>query len=314
MPGKIFQKQKVMLRVCYSLTPLVLASIYFFGWKSLGLIITTLIFGTAAEAAFSFRQGKPVSSAVFVTCLIFALSLPPTLPFWIAAVGIIVGVGMGKMLFGGFGQNIFNPAMVGRCFIYVSFPSQMTNSWIEPLKGTAKGLGSWSASIDAVTSATPMMNLKQNISVSLGNLFLGNTSGSLGETSAILIILCGAYLLYKKAAPWRLALSCLLGGVFLSGILRFMGFSTIPGPIPAVLSGAFLFGTMFVVTEPVTGAKTKPAQWIYGFIIGGLTMVLRGFSNFPEGFMFSVLLMNSFTPLLDQIVLNIQTPADKVIR
>lgn len=314
LPEKFFQKQKVMLRVSYALIPLVLASIYFFGWRSLGLIITTLVFGITTEAVFSFRQGNPISSAVFVTCLIFALSLPPTLPFWIAAVGIIISIGMGKMLFGGFGQNVFNPAMVGRCFIYVSFPAQMTNSWIKPFKGMAEGFGSWSASVDAVTTATPMMELKQGVSVSLSNLFMGNIPGSLGETSGVLILLCGGYLLYKKAAPWRLALSCLLGGVLLSSLLSLLEFSTVPAPIPAILSGSFLFGTMFVVTEPVTGAKTKPAQWIYGFIIGGLTMVLRGFSNFPEGFMFSVLLMNSFTPLLDQIVLNIQTPADKGIR
>jgi Na+-transporting NADH:ubiquinone oxidoreductase subunit B len=307
-PKKIFQMQKVMLRVCYALVPLVCISIYLFGWRSLVLILVTALFGMGTEAFFTFRGDKPITSAVFVTCLIYSLSLPPTLPFWMAIIGIIVGVAMGKMVFGGFGQNVFNPAMVGRCFIYITFPIEMTNRWVEPFWGWAGGLSSWSPPVDAVTRATPMMDLAEGLSVSLQKLFVGNVPGSMGETSAFLILLGGAYIIYKKAAPWRLAASCLLGGIILNSIFYGLGFQGISSPISTLLSGSFLFGTAFVVTEPISGAKTKPGQWIYGFMIGALTVTLRGYSNFSEGIMFSVLLMNAFVPILDQTVRQTQTP------
>ncbi len=298
--------QKVMLRVCYALIPLVCISIYLFGLRSLALILVTAVFGIVTEALFTFRRDKPITSAVFVTCLIYSLSLPPTLPLWMAIIGIVVGVVMGKMVFGGFGQNVFNPAMVGRCFIYITFPIEMTNRWIEPFWGGVGGLSAWSAPVDAITRATPMMDLAAGLSVSLQKLFVGNVPGSLGETSAFLILLGGAYIIYKKAAPWRLATSCLLGGVILSSIFYGMGFSGMPSPISTLLSGSFLFGAAFVATEPISGAKTKSGQWIYGFMIGALTVTLRGFSNFSEGIMFSVLLMNSFVPILDRTVRQVQ--------
>ena len=305
-PEKMFLMQKAMLRVCYALMPLVLASIYLFGWRSLIIVAIVFVFGIATEAVFVFRLGKPITSAVFVTCLIFSLSLPPAIPFWMAIVGIVVGVAIGKMAFGGFGQNAFNPAMVGRCFLYITFPIQMTNIWVEPLWGGIGGFGFWTAPGDTLTQATPLLTLRKGLDVPLQNLFFGNTPGSLGEMSALLILLGGAYIIYKKAAPWRLALSCLLGGIALSGILHGIGFLNVPSPIYTILSGSFLFGTAFVVTEPISGAKTKAGQWIYGFMVGGLTIVLRGFSNFSEGIMFSVLIMNAFVPILDQTVRKIQ--------
>jgi Na+-transporting NADH:ubiquinone oxidoreductase subunit B len=260
----------------------------------------------ATEALFTFREGKPVTSAVFVTSLIFSLSLPPMIPLWMAIVGIVVGVALGKMVFGGFGQNVFNPAMMGRCFLYVTFPIEMTNRWAAPLWGGAAGFGKWSLSLDAVTQATPLVEGHKGISVPLERLFFGNTAGSLGETSALLILLGGIYLIYKKAAPWRLAASCLIGGILLSSVLHGSGAAGVPSAVATLLSGSFLFGSVFVVTEPVSGAKTPYGQWIYGFMVGGLTVVLRGFSNFPEGVMFSILIMNAFVPLIDQTVRRLQ--------
>jgi Na+-transporting NADH:ubiquinone oxidoreductase subunit B len=219
-----------------------------------------------------------------------------------AVVGIIFGVAIGKMAFGGFGQNVFNPAMVGRCLLYITFPIEMTNRWAVPFWGGSAGFARWSVPSDAITQATPLPALRAGESLPIQNLFLGNTAGSIGEMSAFLILMGGAYILYKKAAPWRLALSCFLGGVTLSGILHGVGYGSVPSPLHTVLAGSFLFGTVFVVTEPISGAKTKPGQWIYGFMIGGLTVVLRGFSNFSEGIMFAVLIMNGFVPLLDQAV------------
>lgn len=297
---KLFLVQKVMLQVSGSLCALVLASIYLFGWRSLAVLLVVLFFGVAAEALFTWRDGKPVTSAVLVTCLIFSLSLPPSIPFWMAAIGIVAGVTLGKMVFGGFGRNVFNPAMVGRCFIYINFPLEMTNRWVAPLWGGAGGFDAWSAPADAVSRATPLAELRQGIPFPIQDLLLGNTSGCLGETSALLILLCGAYLFYTKAASWRLALSCVAGGIVLSSLLRGFGLHAIPSPSATLLSGSFLFGAVFVVTEPVSGPKRALGQWIYGFLIGGLTVLLRGFSNFSEGIMFSVLLLNALVPLLER--------------
>jgi Na+-transporting NADH:ubiquinone oxidoreductase subunit B len=307
IPKNLIQRQKAMLQVCYALIPMVLTSMYLFGWRSLSLIAIVFLFGTTMEALFTFREAKPVTSAVFVTCLIFALSLPPSIPFWMAIIGIVSGVAIGKMVFGGFGQNVFNPAMVGRCLIYITFPIEMTNRWVEPMWGGIGGFEHWSTPVDAVTQATPIVKLAAGVPVPLQELFLGNTAGSMGETSALLILLSGAFIIFKKAAPWRLALSCLLGGFLLCAIFYTIGYGGVPSPIFAVLSGSFLFGSAFVVTEPISGAKTREGQWIYGFMIGGLTMVLRKFSNFSEGIMFSVLLMNAFVPILDQTVRQVQT-------
>jgi Na+-transporting NADH:ubiquinone oxidoreductase subunit B len=299
--------QKPMIRVCFALMPLVIASVYLFGLRSLALVLVVLIFGIITEAMFTTRRGKPISSAVFVTCLIFSLSLPPKLPFWMSIVGIVVGVAIGKMAFGGFGQNVFNPAMVGRCFLYVTFPIEMTNIWVKPTVGGIGGFAFWSAQVDAITRATPLTELRKGVTVPLQDLLFGNTAGSLGEMSAILIIIGGAYIIYKKAAPWRLAASCLLGGLILSSIFYGFEIATAPTPMHTLLSGSFLFGTAFVVTEPISGAKTTPGQWIYGFLVGSITIVLRNFSNFPEGIMFSVLIMNAFVPLIDRTVRQIQT-------
>ncbi|MFC2161200.1 RnfABCDGE type electron transport complex subunit D [Acidobacteriota bacterium] len=305
-PTKHLLIQKPMMWVVYALVPMVFASVYFFGWKSLVLTCAVLICGIGTEALFTFKQGKPVTSAVFVTCLIFSLSLPPTVPIWMAVIGIVAGVTLGKMMFGGFGFNVFNPAMVGRCFIYITFPLQMTNQWIEPFRAGLGGISHWSGSLDTFTAATPLGSLREGIVIPWLDLVLGRTSGSLGETSAILIVMGGLFIIYKKAASWRLALSCLLGGSICTLLLRTAGLEQIPTLLSTLASGSFLFGMFFVVTEPVSGAKTKPGQWIYGLMIGILIVVLRGFSNFSEGVMFSVLIMNAFAPLLDQTIRQIQ--------
>jgi len=306
LPKKLVMMQKPMLRVCYALLPLVLASVYLFGWRSLVITGFVLFCGVVTEAFFTFPQGKPVTSAVFVTGLIFTLSLPPTVPLWMAVIGIVVGVALGKMVFGGFGQNVFNPAMVGRCFIYITFPLQMTNRWIEPFWGGLGGLTEWSGSMDSITQATPLEVLRQGELIPWQNLLLGRTSGSIGEISAILILLGGLFIVVKKAASWRLVLSCILGGIISSGVLRLAGFIQIPDPLTTLVAGSFLFGAFFVVTEPVSGAKTMVGQWVYGSMIGALIVVLRGFSNFSEGVMFSVLIMNAFVPILDQTIRQIQ--------
>lgn len=301
-----------MLRVCYALIPLVLVSIYLFGWRALVLTAFVLVTGILTEALFTLKQGKPVTSAVLVTGLIFSLSLPPSIPFWMAGVGIVAGVVLGKMIFGGFGQNVFNPAMVGRCLIYITFPLQLTNRWLDPFQSGWGGFAKWTPSLDTLTMATPLAALREGAPVRWHALFWGPTPGSLGETSAILILIGGIFIIVKKAASWRLAASCILGGTTCSLLLSAAGIDQVPNPLSTLLAGSFLFGAFFVVTEPVSGPKTKSGQWIYGLLIGALIVVLRAFSNFAEGVMFSVLICNAFVPLLDQTIRQIQSGLKKV--
>ena len=298
-PKAYFLMQPLMIRVCYGLIPCLVVSVYLFGFRSLILSALVLLFGIATEGAFTLRRGKPITSAVFVSSLIFALSLPPTVPFWIACLGIVFGIVFGKMVFGGFGHNVFNPAMVGRCFIYISFPIALTARWAEPFSGKFGGLARWSPSVDALTSATPLAILKSGGSYPLAKLFTGNVPGSLGETAAWAILLGGMYIVATKSAQWRLVLSCLLGGSMMSFGLWTAGIPGVPDPLTSLMAGSFLFGAFFVVTEPISGPKTKGAQWIYGFIVGGLTMLIRKFSSFSAGIMFATLFMNMFAPIMD---------------
>ncbi len=312
LPEKFFLMQPMMIRVCYGLIPCLIASVYFFGLRSLVLTALVLAFGIATEGVFTLRQGKPITSAVFVSCLILALSLPPTTPLWIAAIGIVFGVVFGKMVFGGFGHNVFNPAMVGRCFIYISFPIALTARWVEPFSGKYGGLTLWSPPVDALTSATPLAILKVGKSYPLGKLFLGSIPGSLGETAAWVILLGGIYIVATRAAQWRLVVSCLLGGILVSLALWSIGTQGVPDPLTSLMAGSFLFGAVFVVTEPISGPKTKAAQWIYGFIIGGLTIVIRKFSSFSAGIMFATLFMNMFVPIMDSAVNELKGRSKKV--
>ena len=188
-PAKKIMKQKPMLKVCYALLPCLAASVYFFGWRSLLLLALITLFGFMTEAFFTWREGKPVTMAVLVTCLIFHLSLPPSIPIYMALIGIVAAVAFGKMIFGGFGKNLFNPAMVGRCFIYINFPFAMTGQFVEPWWGGAAGLLGWTPGLDAITRATPLMAIRNGGQVEWLSLFWGNVSGSMGETSAILILL-----------------------------------------------------------------------------------------------------------------------------
>jgi len=176
----------------YALSPLVVVSIYFFGWRTLLILAIVNVVGFLAEYLFVRMYNQKVSTAVFVTNTLFALSLPPMIPIWIAIVGIIFGVVFGKMVFGGFGRNIFNPALTGRAFIYVSFVVPMTSTWMKPVDGFFR------FAPDAVTQATPLRLLFRGVDVPLINLFLGNVAGSVGETCALLIIISGIYLVWKN--------------------------------------------------------------------------------------------------------------------
>jgi Na+-transporting NADH:ubiquinone oxidoreductase subunit B len=295
--------QLPMKRVIYALIPAAVASTYFFGWRSLVILAVVNAAGFLTEFIFLRFRKEPVTSAVFVTNFILALCLPPTIPYWMAAVGAVVAVLFGKMVFGGFGKNVFNPAMVGRAFLYVSFGVQMTSQWAEPFTfaGFPGGFARYAA--DAVSQATPLARLAAHEQVSWLRLLLGNVSGSFGETSALLLLLGGLYIVWKKAAAWQIVLGG-LGGFLLTQVLFWLaGIPAAGDPLHVLLAGSFIFGVFFVITEPVSASQTtNPGRWIYGTFFGIMVVVIRTFSAWPEAVMFATLLANMFAPILDYLI------------
>lgn len=297
---ELIKWQLPMKRVLYALAPVVLSAVYFFGWRCLIMLLVVNIAGFLAEYAFARYYREPVSSAVFVSNVLFALIIPPNLPYWMAAVGIIFGIVFGKMVFGGFGKNVFNPALAGRAFIYINFGAPMTARWYEPFKSVIGGFGHYTT--DAVSGATPMAAMKAGTDVPISSLLLGNTSGCMGETCALLIILGGLYLIYKKTASYMIVSSCIISMLALQAILWASGVKNAIEPFHAMLSGGFMLGAFFMATDPVSACKTTPGKWIYGALIGILTVIIRVFSIWAEGFMFAVLLANMFAPITDYAI------------
>lgn len=307
IPGLKFMKQPMMRKVLYSLVPIQIASIYFFGWRSLAITVVSLMAGVFAEWLFKRSTNKPVTEAVWVSAVLYAMTLPPATPYWIAAVGMIFGIIFGKEVFGGFGKNVFNPALVGRAFVYVCFPLELATTWSYNLAGQNGGFGGFfaysSPLVDAVTTATPMLLFRSEGQYETWlSLFLGNVSGSLGETSALLILLAGAYLIYTKTADWVNIASTLIGFILCNSLFFALGVPSVPPPFLGLVSGGILFGAVFMATDPISSPKTKEAKWVYGLLIGSLTVVIRGFTLFAGGVMFAILIANTFGPLLDEIV------------
>jgi Na+-transporting NADH:ubiquinone oxidoreductase subunit B len=290
----VLMKQKNMQRVLMALAPITLFAIFLFGWRILLVVAVSNLFAFLTEFLFirKKKNGK-VSQAVFVTGTLLALSLPPTIPFWMAAVGAIVGITFGKMVFGGFGMNMFNPAMVGRTFIYVSFANAMTVNWLQPFTSFPGGFFAYQNAAH-LTAATPMITFRDTGGVeSFCNLFFGLIPGSIGETSAFLILIAAIYLLLTKTAKWQVMASTFLS--FSLFTLLFYG----QNPLPFILSGGLLFGVAFIVTDPVSMPKHPIAIWIFGILVGFLTVFIRKFSLFAEGFMFAVLIANTFLPIIE---------------
>ena len=300
----LFQKQKMMRTVLLSLIPVTLMAVYLFGWRVLSLMAVVMLVACVSEYLVMHtiqKEKTKVSEAALVSAALFTLTLPPETPFWIAAVGIIFGIVFGKMVFGGFGRNIFNPALVGRCFIYIAFPHQMTMQWAQPFTGFPGGFASFlpQQTADALSSATPMITFHNTgVGTGLDKLLLGLIPGSLGETSALLILLCGAYLVYKKVASWQIMVSTIGAAGLLSGILYLTGVSSMD-PLFAILSGGLFFGAVFMATDPVSAPKIKGVQWVFGALAGFISIIIREFGLFTEGMMFAILVANALTPLME---------------
>lgn len=292
--------QLPMKRVLYALVPIALSAVYFYGWRVLLVIAVSNLTAYFAECAFTYRWKQKVSSAVFVTGTLFAMSLPPSLPLWMVVLGAAFAIVFGKMVFGGFGKNVFNPALTGRAFIYISFGGYMTSRWNEPVSGP---LGGWMAySSDAITQATPGMVMKTGEHVAWMKLFLGNTSGVIGGTSALLVILGAIYLLRTKTANYRIVASGFAGFLVAHTLLFLAGVERAGNPLYAVFAGSAVIGIVFYATDPVSAPKTNTARWLYGSFIGAMSSVITVFSAWPAGTMFAILLANMFAPITDHAV------------
>jgi len=294
--------KRYMILVIIAVAPTVIASIYHFGWRALLIVIISYLFGVTTEWIFATIRKEELTEGAFVTCLIYPMILPPNIPLWIVAVGIVFGTIFGKEVFGGTGKNIFNPALVGRLFIAIAFPSFMSGQWYQPIEGTLGGFSAYS--VDGITSATPLTNFKsEGIIEAYRNLFLGKIGGCLGETSKILILLGGFFLIITKISNWRIPVVYLGTVALLSYILSSIFPNKFAPPLFQLLSGGLMFGAMFMATDPVSGPMTLQGKWICGILLGILTVIIRGLSGYVEGVMFSIILMNIFAPLIDNAVL-----------
>ena len=302
--SNLFTKQKMMRSVLLALIPVTLGSVYFFGWRHLVMALVVALAGALSEYLVmrSINKDKAkISEAVFVSSALFTLSLPPLTPMWIAVVGMVFAIVFGKAVFGGFGRDIFNPALVGRCFVYIAFPAQMTLQWPLPFSSLPGGFAAWSAArgADVIASATPNITLIAGGGTTpILNLFLGNIAGSLGETSSLLILLGAVYLLYKKVASWQLMLSTVASAGIFAAILYLTGVS-LANPLFVLFSGGLMFSSVFMVTDPVSAPKEKAVQWLAGILVGVITVIIRTFGLFTEGVTFAILIVNALTPLFE---------------
>jgi len=286
--------RRMMLDVLISLLPVVLMSLYVFRGYAAKQIGICLISCLAAEALFVKIRNKPMSLMDFsalVTAVILAMSLPGTAPWYVGVIASFVAIGIGKIVFGGLGMNIFNPAMVGRAFVMIAFAGTMA----------ASGYERAGSLVDIITQATPMDAFKQSsVVASLPSLLWGLTNGSLGEVSAFSCILGGLYLCIRRTASWEIPAGVVLAVLVIGGIDNLVSPETGWTVFHHLFGGALLFGAFFIATDPVTSPVTVKGKWIFGIGVGALVMVLRLFSGYPEGLMFAVLIMNAVTPLINQ--------------
>jgi electron transport complex protein RnfD len=254
-------------------------------------------------------RGKTLrDNTALLTGLLLGLTLPPGLPLWMAFVGGVVGIGLGKLVWGGMGHNMFNPALVGRAFLQAAFPVHLT-TWVPPtapgdfflLRSSNFPLPFMQSTVDGVSAATPLAMAKfEQEQAPLASMFLGDTSGSLGETSTVILIVCGLWMVYRKIFDWRIPSSILVTVFLLSGLLYAIAPAQYPPPWYMLASGGLLFGAIYMATDPVGSPLAPNGAWIFGVGIGTLVVLIRLFGGLPEGVQYSILLMNSAAPLIDR--------------
>ena len=307
-----------MIDVVIALAPAMVVAVYFYRKYALLLLPVCVVSCVLTEWLCNLIRQKPNSLGDFsavVTGIILALSLPPALPVWAAAVGSAFSIAIGKMVFGGLGGNIFNPAMVGRAFMMASLGTMMT-TWTVPasVDPDMSRIRQDNFIMDAVygtTQATPLAWSKMAIKDELGAEYynqkqikataLGEVGGSLGETCAIAILIGGAYLLIRKTIGIHIPLAVITSAFIFSGIAFLINRDAYVPPTFHLAGGALLFGAFFIATDPVTAPLTRRGMWVFGAGVGTLTMLIRIVGEYPEGMMFAVLLMNAVTPLIDRL-------------
>ncbi len=273
---------KMMKGMLIALAPAALFSIYSYRLSAVLLIAVSIAAAVGSEAIYQYLAKKPLKIKDFsavVTGLLLALTLSPSLPLYVAATGAVFGIVIGKQIFGGYGKNVFNPALFGRLFIIYAFPGTMT-PWLSP--------------VDLVSTATPLQIIRsEGLLNPLPELFLGTIPGSLGETSALLLLLGAAYLIYKRFANWRIPLS-VLAAVILICIL------TGQDILFHLFSGSLIIGAFFMATDPVSSPKTQVGRYIFGFGVGIIIMAMRLWGWLPEGTTFAIIGMNLMVPLINR--------------
>lgn len=312
----------IMRNVVYALLPLCAYAVWLFGISALALIVTSTAACVLTEhlsCKVSGRASTIPDFSVVITGLLLGLTLPPAFPLWMAAVGGFIAAAPGKMLFGGLGFNVFNPALVARAFLQAAFPVAITaytpalaaHRFSEFIPSTlttplmkAPALTGWIARVrvDAFSGATPLMLEKfDHVATPLQPLFLGERAGSAGETFALLILLCGGYLIARRMMDWRTPAAMLLSAFVLSAVFYLSNTKRYPDPFFMLLSGGLMLGAMFMATDPVASPVTPLGLWIYGALMGVITVLIRLKGGLPEGVMYAILLGNAVSPMIDNL-------------
>ncbi len=296
---------RIMWHVVLSLLPVIASAGYFFGISAL-LVIAAATLGAVATEAVLGRPGTLADGSAAITGILLGLCLPAGMQLWMAALGGCFGIAFGKLVFGGLGQNVFNPALIGRAFLQAAFPVAIT-TWptagqgFWTLRGDTFALPFMTAAADAITSATPLGLMKfEAKSTATLDLLLGTTGGSLGETGALAILLGGAYLAWRGYLNWRTPVSVLLAVAVVATVLH-LADPKFPDAPFMLLSGGLMLGAVYMATDMVTSPVTNGGRWIFGAGIGVLVVVIRLWGGLPEGVMYAILLMNAMVPLINRI-------------
>jgi len=298
---------KCMYQVILALVPAYILGLYFFG---IGALIVTLVSITSCVffeyiiQKYMLKKTPTITDgSAILTGLLLGFNLPSNLPWWIVVIGALVAIGIGKMTFGGLGKNIFNPALVGRVFLLISFPVQMT-TWPRPM-------GFQTSYLDAQTMATPLSyakavikgntNLMSQIPDNM-DLFLGMNAGSLGEISALALLVGGLFLIIRRVIHWQIPVSILSTVFVFTLILHLINPSIYMSPVTHLLTGGLMLGSFFMATDYVTSPMSSNGMLLYGFLIGVITVVIRVWGAYPEGMSFAILIMNAVTPLINNYI------------
>ena len=315
---------QIMRNVVYALLPVCAFAVFQFGLSALALILVVTLACVGTEQLFCRLSDKPTTVGDFsavITGMLLALTLPPGFPLWMAAVAGFVGIALAKVMFGGIGFNVFNPALVGRAFVQAAFPVAITTwtpafapgrftefiptTWTLPFV-QPESVSAWvkSVAVDGFSGATPLALQKfgdathAHINIDHADLFLGMTAGSSGETSALLILLCGAYLAVRRMMDWRIPAAMLLGAFLTSGSFFLLDNQAYPTPLFTLLSGGMMLGAVFMASDMVASPTTPLGVWVYGILIGFMTVIIRLFGGLPEGVMYAILFGNAAAPLI----------------